>query len=212
MLNLYKLYSDPKSLDHYRPARAQVPTVAWSLARTPKRRQDLEHLWAQSANTAYKYANIVLLPRWQQDHPYKPFPGWPAGEPAIAQNAELSYNYALRILRGPFPAGEPAIAQDYWYALEYAMHVLEGPFPAGEPAILRSDNNPDVYVYARYVLYPAWRRENPGKGFPGWPAGEAVLARQGGKYADWYARRVLKLRGERAKNWTQEKRKELGLA
>ena len=41
----------------------------------------------------------------------------------------------MYILKGPFPLGEPAIAKDAEYSYNYAKWVLKDRFELGEPAI-----------------------------------------------------------------------------
>ena len=50
-------------------------------------------------------------------------------------HASACYQYAYRVLKGPFPLGEAAIAEDGDYSYWYATETLKAPFPLGEPAI-----------------------------------------------------------------------------
>lgn len=68
-----------------------------------------------------------------------------AGEPAIAKDANCSYQYADQVLDGPFPEGEAAIATRAQLAYDYAVHILRGPFPEGEPAIFSDPEFADHY-------------------------------------------------------------------
>lgn len=52
-------------------------------------------------------------------------------EAVVALSAGFSYDYARRVLHGPFPLGEPAIAGSP-FSYYYARKVLEGPFPLGD--------------------------------------------------------------------------------
>lgn len=100
---------------------------------------------------------------------------FPAGESAIAREADLAVDYA-KLLGRPFPAGEAAIAQDALSSLRYARDVLKGRFVSGEAAI--ASNPFHGLAYARDVL------EGP------FPAAEAQIA-QDAELAAAYAMDVL---------------------
>ncbi len=66
--------------------------------------------------------------------------------------------YALDVLKhNPFPAGEKVIAQDAELSYSYAMHILKGQFPAGEPVMakearnVRSDNQAYLGWYLEFL-------------------------------------------------------------
>ena len=92
-------------------------------------------------------------------------------------NAEYAYDYAYRILKGPFKAAEAVIATNADYAYDYALNVLEGPFKAGEALILKDAGS--AFGYALYVL------KGP------FPTGEKVIAKDP-YFAYAYALEVLK--------------------
>ena len=145
------LENEEEDFDAYFLA-ALTPSEAYDLAYSnPELRPQLEPIIAKSTEHSLYYASHVLRGPFPLGEPAiatdaeisydyalnvlkrKPFP---AGEPAIATNAGYSYEYAIEVLKcKPFPLGEPAIAMDWAYACDYAIHVLKGPFPAGEPAI-----------------------------------------------------------------------------
>ena len=71
-------------------------------------------------------------------------------EKALAKDLHIAFDYAKRILKGPFPAGEAVIAKHSNYAYYYAKEVLKGPFPAGEAAIAKDPQF--SYEYAKTIL------------------------------------------------------------
>ena len=75
---------------------------------------------------------------------------FPAGEPAIAKDAECSYTYAHDILKGPFSLGEETLAKSAMYATYYAVDILKGPFPLAEDLIRRSSH---AIMYAVHDLH-----------------------------------------------------------
>ena len=126
-----------------------------------------QQAFSMSAASAYEYADKILGK--------KPFP---AGEPAIAADAETSVLYARYILGNtPFPAGEAAIASSATHSAEYAIRVLKKPFPAGEPEIASSAMQ--SYLYAKEFFTGI-----------GWPPGEPEIVKDI-SYAFRYAVDVL---------------------
>lgn len=123
----------------------------------------LEKIIATDPSASYKYAKLLNC-------------AFPAGEPAIASNANWSLMYATDVLNRPFPAGEPAIATHSQASYEYAKEVLNGPFPAGEAAIAES-----AFNSVRYALL---RLTGP------FPAGEEAISKSG-HYSYFYAMTVL---------------------
>ena len=104
------------------------------------------------------------------DYAYRILKGpFKAAEAVIAKNVDYAYDYALNVLEGPFKAGEALIVKDAGSAFGYALYVLKGPFPTGEKAIAKDPYF--AYAYALEVL------KGPFK------AGEAVIAK------DWMWRR-----------------------
>jgi len=71
-------------------------------------------------------------------------------EDIIAQDPLISYNYASKVLHGPFPKGEDVIAQDPYTSYYYAKDALNGPFIKGEDAI--SKKSEFSYAYAQNIL------------------------------------------------------------
>jgi hypothetical protein len=102
---------------------------------------------------------------------------FPAGEKAIASNAEYSVAYASAVLHDRFPLGEPIIARDAAGAYEYAKNVINGRWKEGEGAIAKDANM--AYYYARDVIKGRW------------PDGEPAIA-QDPADALRYAVKVLK--------------------
>ena len=126
-MNLYKLHSNPESLDHFEKVTDNNPAIFWDKYKNkPEELKKREKHIAKSAKYAYSYAEDILK---------GPFP---AGEEAIAKDKTYAFLYARDYLKGPFPAGEVAIAKDARFANFYAADVLKGPFPAGEAAIAKS--------------------------------------------------------------------------
>lgn len=93
----------------------------------------------------------------------------------IAKSPKVAFEYARKILQGPFPLGEAAIASESYTALEYALQI-KGRFPLGEAII--AQNAERSLTYARDVL----------NGY--FPAGEAAIASDA-KTAYEYAKDVL---------------------
>jgi lambda repressor-like predicted transcriptional regulator len=88
----------------------------------------------------YRYAKDIVKGKIKEE--------W---EDIIAQNSNVSRDYAIEVLKGPFPKGEDAIAQDPYSAYQYARYALHKPFPKGEDAIANSAAL-SLY-YAKYVLH-----------------------------------------------------------
>ena len=138
-MNLYKLSDNPKELPGY-DQQDEIPGLVWTRYKNnSKKLKELEHLWAKDPKTAYFYATRVL------EGPF------PAGEAAIATNADYAYDYAHYILDGRFPAGEATIAKSR-HAVDYALDIVMDRWPEGENAIFSSVDigNMGLYVY-RYV-------------------------------------------------------------
>ena len=113
-MDLYKLHSSPKSLDHYDTAFDLVPALVWERYRNnPAELKKREAVLAKDAKCAYWYARYVL------NGPFK------AGEAAIAKDTEYAYWYARHVLHGRFKAGEAAIAKDPEFSYMYAHHRKE---------------------------------------------------------------------------------------
>lgn len=64
---------------------------------------------------------------------------------AAKYNVRGLYNYAEKVIRGPWPEAETFLEKDPLYAFEYAIRVLKDRFPAGEPAIKQIDSNWNQY-------------------------------------------------------------------
>lgn len=61
-MNLYKLHSDPKSLDLHDEAHEQVPEVIWDkYKKDPAELKKREKVLARSPKYAYLYAKDVLM-------------------------------------------------------------------------------------------------------------------------------------------------------
>ena len=116
-MNIYKLHSEPESLDHFEKATETNPDVFWEKYKNkPEELKKREKYIAKSADFSFYYAVDILS---------APFP---AGEEAIAKSAGYAYDYAADALKGPFPAGEAAIAKDEYFASLYAKNVLKKDF------------------------------------------------------------------------------------
>ena len=77
-------------------------------------------------------------------------------EDIIKNNTKYSYDYADKILRGPFKKGEDSISKDTFISTNYAIDILEGPFPKGESAI--SEDHTTSYKYATEVIKGVWEK------------------------------------------------------
>ena len=91
---------------------------------------------AINPRTAIEYAESIL------EGPF------PEGEPAIAKNADYSFDYA-RLIGRRFELGEPAMSKDGLTAYVYAKYILQEPWPLGEPSIASSKWS---QAYARTIL------------------------------------------------------------
>jgi hypothetical protein len=76
---------------------------------------------------------------------------FPAGEIAISDSSHYSYVYAERVLRGRFELGEKAISQICDLSYKYAFSVIKQRFVEGETAIARDPHN--SFYYAFNVLH-----------------------------------------------------------
>jgi hypothetical protein len=71
-------------------------------------------------------------------------------ENVIALNAETSYLYALKVLKGRFRKGEKSIAMNPDVAVRYARFVVRGRFQIAENLI---SSNPELcYMYFKHVV------------------------------------------------------------
>jgi hypothetical protein len=95
---------------------------AYTDEETHTRIPELVEIIASDPRSAYCYACSILNGRFE------------LGEPAIATDAETSYEYA-DFINGRFELGEPAIATGASYSYWYASEVIKGRFELGEPAI-----------------------------------------------------------------------------
>jgi lambda repressor-like predicted transcriptional regulator len=98
-------------------------------------------------------------------------------EDIIAQSSYASYQYAKKVLKGPFRKGEKAIAESPDYSYWYASDILQGLFPKGEDAIAESPKY--AYLYAKNIIKGRW------------PKGEKAIAKDP-EYAYRYALEVIK--------------------
>ena len=99
-MNLYKLHSNPESLDHFEKVTDNNPAIFWDKYKNkPEELKKREKYIAKSLEYAYRYAKDILK---------GPFP---LGEEAIAKDAKNVYYYAKEVLRGPFPLGEATISK-----------------------------------------------------------------------------------------------------
>lgn len=74
----------------------------------------------------------------------------PSMEKIIAQNGQVAYLYAFRIIHGPFPEAEPEIAKLPSWAVKYARFVLKKRFPMAEKYISRDPES--CYEYYKHVI------------------------------------------------------------
>jgi hypothetical protein len=120
---------------------------------------------------------VAKDPIWATSYAVEILKGpFPLGEPAIAKDADCSFDYA-RLLNRPWPPGEPAIAKSPLTSRLYAEYILKGPFPLGEPAIATSPYN--SFRYAAQALGERFKLGEPG-----------IATRAGWSYQ--YARDILK--------------------
>ena len=152
-MNLYKLYSDAKSLKHHDTAPKRVPKLVWheyDLDRLSKHDMldpEIRTAFAKDAELAVHYALYILDGK-----------RFTEAEDEIAKDTKASYDYAVEVLKGPFKKGEATIARNPAYAVNYAADVVKGKFPLGEPLIAN-----DAYWLTQYAVKALKRR---------FPAGE----------------------------------------
>ena len=116
-MNLYKLHSNPESLDYYQKLSETNPDIFWGKYKNNKEElKKREKYIAKDAGYSWLYAKNILK---------GPFP---AGEEAIAKNSNFAYYYVEDVLKCPFPLGEEAIAKDEYFASEYAKNILKKDF------------------------------------------------------------------------------------
>lgn len=77
-------------------------------------------------------------------------------EDIIKNNSQYSYDYAEKILKGPFPKGENIISKNPFLSIDYSINVLKGPFPKGENII--SENQNASYRYATEIIKGIWEK------------------------------------------------------
>ena len=107
-----------------------------------------EAVIATSPFHSYLYAAKVLKTHFEK------------GEAVIAKDASLSLQYATFALGGSrFPAGEPAIAMDAEAAVGYVERVLKKDFPEAEPAIAKNARASLAYAEALGKPFPAGEAE-----------------------------------------------------
>ena len=75
--------------------------------------------------------------------------GWKSST-LIAQNGELAYFYALRVLHAPFPEGEEAISKMPPWAVKYSRFILKRRFIKAEKNIAGSPEF--CYEYFKHVI------------------------------------------------------------
>ena len=91
---------------------------------------------------------------------------WEPGEETIAkfksewygmdeEEAELKYNYALKIVKGRWEPGEKSIAKSATFSYAYALNVLKGRFQKGEKEIMEDATL--SYLYAFNVVGERWK-------------------------------------------------------
>ena len=125
-MNLYKLHSNPESLDLYEKVSETNPDVFWE--KYKKNKEELkkrETYIAKDAFFAYLYAKNVLK---------GPFP---AGEEAIAKDYAYAYYYARDVLKGPFPLGEAAIAKSAFFTIQFTQNILKKDFYLNDELIAK---------------------------------------------------------------------------
>ena len=71
-------------------------------------------------------------------------------EKTIAQNGQVAYMYALRILHGPFPEAEASIAKMPIWAVKYARFIIKKRFKIAEKFISRDPER--CYEYYKHVI------------------------------------------------------------
>ena len=99
-MNLYKLHSNPESLDHFEKVTETNPDFFWEKYKNkPEELKKREKYIAKSAIHAYLYAKDILK---------GPFS---AGEEAIAKNAMYAKLYAKRVLKKDFYLNDKLIAK-----------------------------------------------------------------------------------------------------
>jgi len=142
-MNLYKLHSEPESMEYYGFHHDTVPALFWNMYKhDPNELKKRENVIAKDPEYAYMYATTILKDRFL------------LGEEAISKDFVYAHWYAREILCGRFPLGEEAIAKDPIHAYHYAKDILHDRFPLGEEAIARVP----MYAkcYAKEVIKGPW--------------------------------------------------------
>lgn len=74
----------------------------------------------------------------------------PKFERILSQNGEMSYFYALRILRGRFETGEKSISESPVWAVKYARFIVKNRFHMAEENIAKDPES--CYEYFKHVM------------------------------------------------------------
>jgi uncharacterized membrane protein len=93
----------------------------------------------------YEYAYLIVKGKVKDE--------W---EDIIARDAEASYSYAARVLKGRFERGEDAISKNAFYSFHYADKIIKGRWEKGEDAI--ASDSWSATNYARDVLRDRFKK------------------------------------------------------
>lgn len=167
MLNVYRYYTEPSTLpmSEIRGSVSLLQSPQTWEAHTKHRLEQVIHIVAKDPKAAYTY--IIMFGNFER---------WPEAEPAIATNTHVSYEYALRVIKGRFERGEATICAEPFYAVLYAQNILakdptwphkNGRWPEAEKVMIKSieginsDAEDHACRYAIKVLGERWLEVEP---------------------------------------------------
>jgi len=117
-MNLFDLHSNPEQLAHYNE-QIKVPFIAYN--------KTMQAIYADEDYEDYRQYIQYFKddPKLAMRYAEELNGRFIEGEPAIATNPILAYEYALYTLVGDrFPEGEPAIMKNPEYAYKYAVDIM----------------------------------------------------------------------------------------
>jgi hypothetical protein len=111
MINLYRLYNDPKELDLYNLYATPIKQICDEDLMEQYKEHDYQpvlHIIKKSPETAYYYALRVHDDRWLEAEPY------------IIKDPIYAAYYSANVMYKRWIEAEPTIKQDYWSWDEYS--------------------------------------------------------------------------------------------
>lgn len=101
MINIYKYYNNPESLNKYEESDTEIVELFWSKYRKdPEELKKRENIISKSAKYSYRYAKLILQGRFK------------LGEDAIASYSDYSFYYATQVIKDRFEQGEHIMDED----------------------------------------------------------------------------------------------------